>query len=89
MYSPAGGAGIEIREAKAWPADTSKTIFQGLSACNAACVLIPFALLALSSATAFAQMNLRARWDRMQAAHTVTAALFFSPHLFFRPPPAR
>lgn len=87
-YGPANGPSGDIQSQKARPADLPAVVSHGVSALSS--VTFPLALVFLASVTAITRRNVNflsgvdARFNHIP----VSAAPYFSPSLFFRPPPA-
>ncbi|MGP8253286.1 MAG: hypothetical protein ACLQHF_14745 [Terracidiphilus sp.] len=86
-YGPAAGPGCAVRAAKALPADSSQVVLHGVPAPDPVHPALPFLIFAVfvlapSAGTAFHMTRLANR-----GALTPASAPFFSPQLFFRPPP--
>lgn len=80
------GGGISA--AKAWPADMPRVVDHGIPSPNPIHPRISFAVLAAFSILSAAGAE---RWKRPAAAHRPVRAAsktYFTPLLFFRPPPA-
>jgi hypothetical protein len=87
-YGPQGGFGSDVRAAKALPADVPALVPHGAPAPDPIHPLISFALL-LAFAAGCALADVLLENEAAQNHLPVSAASYFSPHNFFRPPPAR
>jgi hypothetical protein len=86
-FGPTIGPGSAVRAAKALPADMPRLIEHGIPVPDPIHPQIPFALLttlAVDQANA-ADVPARSIASRRQSA--VSLAAYFSPQIFFRPPP--
>jgi len=87
-YGPTTAPGGNVQSQKARPADLPAVVSHGVS--NSPRITFALALIFLASAGAIASMvagsfpGAKAHSSRIQ----VSAAHYFSPGLFFRPPPA-
>ena len=88
-YCPAGGSGSEIVAAKARPADLPEIVSRGVLAPgpihSQMFVVFLAALIAASVWKADALPGRNTVYSRL----SVSSAAYFSPSLFFRPPPVR
>jgi hypothetical protein len=88
-YGPEGGAGSDIAAAKARPADPPEVVAGGVHAPDPVYSQSAFVFLAALTAAfvwrADALLGHRIAYSRL----SVSAAAYFSPNLFFRPPPTR
>jgi len=87
-FGPALGVGSDIQAAKALPADMPKVIEHGIPVPDPIHPQVPFALLTALVAeqltgTATPTRNLAPAVD-----FAVSEAAYFSPAIFFRPPPS-
>jgi len=88
-YSPAGGSVNDIAAAKARPADLPEVVVHGVPAPDPVHPLILFvSLTALTTASLRKAEALLGR-NTVYNYHLVSSAAYFSPSLFFRPPPVR
>lgn len=87
-YGPANGPSGDIQSQKARPADLPAVVSHGVSALSP--VTFPLALAFLASVTAITRRNVNflSGVDASFNHIPVSAAPYFSPSLFFRPPPA-
>jgi hypothetical protein len=87
-YGPAKGPGIGVQSQKARPADLPALVSHGVSTLPS--VSFPLALIFLVSVAAIAWTDANfLRGVDVDCNHIpVSAASYFSPGLFFRPPPA-
>jgi hypothetical protein len=87
-YGPTSGPNSDIQSQKARPADLPAVVSYGVSAL--APVTSPLALIFLASAAAIARTDavFLPGVDVEFKPIPVSAAQYFSPGLFFRPPPA-
>jgi hypothetical protein len=87
-YSPASGPLVAIQSAKARPADLPELVSHGVSAHPEA--PLQFALVYVSALTAivYAIGEFHCRFDVGYRRRSLFATTYFSPGLFFRPPPA-
>ena len=85
-YGPQVGIGSDMSAAKALPADVPDVVRHGVPAPDPIHPLVPFLLLPIFAASILADAHLRLR----PAHHppSFSAASYFSPKNFFRPPPA-
>ena len=88
-YGPAGGSGTDIVAAKARPADLPEVVSHGIHAPEPvhSQMLVVFleALLAPSLRKADSLLVCNSAYNYL----SVSSAAYFSPNLFFRPPPVR
>jgi hypothetical protein len=88
-YSPTGGSGIDIVAAKARPADLPEVVTHGVPAPDPVrSQLTVIFLSALATEPLWKAHTLLGRsivYNRL----SVSSAAYFSPNLFFRPPPVR
>lgn len=86
-YGPANGPGRDVMSQKARPADLSVVALRGISARPAAALPATLILyIAVSAITEF-RFNFLPGIDIPLNKIPVSAASYFSPGLFFRPPP--
>src|ERR1700740_618822 len=86
-YSPSSGPLSAIQSAKARPADGPELVSRGLAAASSAPLQWAFILLAAFATTGLMVAE-SSGWLRVVPRnHAVTTATYFSPGLFFRPPP--
>jgi hypothetical protein len=87
-YGPASGPGRDIQSEKALPADLPAVVSHGLSTHLPA--IFPLALLFVASiaAKAWTEANFLPGADIDFNHVPVSASPYFSPSLFFRPPPS-
>jgi hypothetical protein len=87
-YGPAKGPGTDVQSQKALPTDLPAVVSHGVS--KLALVTFPLAMIFLASAQAIAwtDANFLSGVDFDSNHIPVSAAAYFSPGLFFRPPPA-
>ncbi|HEY1768157.1 MAG TPA: hypothetical protein VGG26_10895 [Terracidiphilus sp.] len=86
-YGPALGAGSAVRAAKALPADMLRAVEHGVPVPDPIHPALAFAVL-----TAFLSIRLADApvcGELVRNLPSVARAAFFSPFIFFRPPPAR
>jgi hypothetical protein len=88
-YGAAGSSGSDITAAKARPADQPEPVAGGVHAPDPVYSQLAFVFLAaLTAASLWMADALPGRG--VACSHlSVSAAAYFSPSLFFRPPPAR
>jgi hypothetical protein len=87
-YGPAGGSGRDIVAAKALPADLPVVVRRGVPAPGPIHAQTVFMLAAFAAAFLYKADALRGR-NTVYARLSVSSAAYFSPSLFFRPPPVR
>jgi hypothetical protein len=87
-YGPTNGPSGDIHSQKARPADLPEVVSHGTSALTP--VIFPLTLIFLASVAAIAwtDANFLPGVDVDSNRIPVSAASYFSPSLFFRPPPA-
>jgi hypothetical protein len=84
-YGPLMGPGSEVRAAKAMPADMPRVIEHGIPTPDPIHPNIPFAILTALPVERPARIP---AWSEILRSHTlVSRAAYFSPPIFFRPPP--
>jgi hypothetical protein len=86
-YGPDSGPGVTVSAAKALPADIPCLVSHGVPVPDPIHPLIPFVLLVLSAASCLPS-NLRLKLLQRHNHRPAFSAFCFSPHSFFRPPPA-
>jgi hypothetical protein len=84
-YGPATDPGSAVRFAKALPADLPQVVSHGIPTPDPLHPAIPFLLFATFLLAVGAENRMMRKAP--QGARTPQAASFFSPQLFFRPPP--
>jgi hypothetical protein len=87
-YGPSAGLGSGISAAKAWPADMPRVVNYGVPTPDPVHPRIPFAVLAVFTFVSIAGADHWERQDPLRGRVPVVAKAYFSPFLFFRPPPA-
>lgn len=88
-YSPGGGSVNDIAAAKAHPADLPEVVAHGVPAPGPFLPRIQFVLLAVL-ATAYLGKSDVLPGRNIEYNHlSVSSAAYFSPSLFYRPPPVR
>lgn len=85
-YGPAVGPGSAVRAAKALPADMPRVIEHGVPVPDPIHPNIPFAVLAAGVMEQSADVP--ARREIVRSHFPVSRSSYFSPPVFFRPPPA-
>jgi hypothetical protein len=87
-YGPANGPGVDIQSQKAMPTDLPAVVSHGIATHPAS--PFPLALLLFASVGAMAWLgaDFLHRIDLDFNPISVSSASYFSPGLFFRPPPA-
>jgi len=89
LYTPSDGPGCDIRSAKGRPAEIPEVALHGISAPESAHPLMSFAFVStLAGGMILPARSIFGR-DLAHQPLPVSAAAFFSPHLFLRPPPIR
>lgn len=88
-YGPAAGPGSDVRAAKALPASLPRLVPHGFPLSVPVHPRIPVMLMAASFTAWFAGANIQICHNSFHSQLQVSSAAFFSPHLFFRPPPSR
>jgi hypothetical protein len=86
-FSPARGPAADIRAAKALPADTPVVVSHGITAPDPVHPLAPFVFLAAFAAACMLGADFLLTRPVACRQHPVSAAAYFFPGLFFRPPP--
>jgi hypothetical protein len=88
-YSPAGGSGSDIAAAKARPADLPEVVSHGVHAPDPAHSEVLVVFLATLTAPSLRKADSLLVHSSVNNHASVPAAAYFSPYLFFRPPPIR
>jgi hypothetical protein len=88
-YSPAGGSGSDIVAAKARPADLPEVVSHGVHAPDPFYPRIQFVLLSVLATADLGKADVLPRHNIVYNQRSVSSAAYFSPNLFFRPPPIR
>jgi hypothetical protein len=88
-YSSAGGPGCDIVAAKARPADLPEVVLRGVYAPNSADSQMLLVFLAALTAASLWKANALLERIVVYSHLSVSCAAYFSPALFFRPPPIR
>ena len=87
-YGPAKGPGSDVQSQKARPADLPAVVSHGFSTLPAVTLPLPLIFLAFAAVIAWTNAHFlpgaAVDFNRVP----VSAAPYFSPGLFFRPPPA-
>jgi hypothetical protein len=86
-YGPMGGPGSVVRAAKALPAEMPKVIEHGIPVPDPIHPGHTFAMLASLVAEPAAVTGNPGQHEQFRRATQVSAASYFSPQFFFRPPP--
>lgn len=86
-YGPINGAGSDIRSAKAFPTDTPKVVYRGVSSPDPAPPLIATALLVAFGLVCAIHMDLLLGRNRECRPQLAYLAAISATNLFFRPPP--
>ena|ERR1035438_10486268 len=86
-YSPASGSGSDIVAAKARPADLPEIISHGVHAPDPAHSEMLVVFLAPLTATSLRKADSLLVRNSVYNHLSVSSAAYFSPSLFFRPPP--
>lgn len=87
-YGPSADLEPGISAAKAMPADLPRVVNHGVPTPDPVHPRIPFALLAAFTFVSIAGADRSERHDPLRGCVPVAAKAYFSPILFFRPPPA-
>jgi hypothetical protein len=87
-YVPVNGLGDTMSAAKALPADTPDILYYGAPAPDPVPLQIPVAMLAVFTAVFVTGAFVLPRREIVNRHLQVSAAAYFSPGIFFRPPPA-
>lgn len=88
-YSPAGGSDNDIVAAKARPADQPEVVSRGVHAPNPVHSQTLFVFLAALTAASLWKADALLGHSSVYSRLSVSSAAYFSPNLFFRPPPIR
>jgi hypothetical protein len=88
-YRPTGGSGNDIVAAKALPADLPEVVAHGVHAPDSVRSQMPFVFLAALIAVFLWKEDTLLGHNIAYGQLTVSSAAYFSPSLFFRPPPVR
>jgi hypothetical protein len=86
-YGPRGGPASDVSAAKALPADVPDLVPHGVPAPDPFHPQVPIAFL-LTLAAGCVLMDVQLKLQSARAHLPVSAASYFSPNAFFRPPPA-
>jgi hypothetical protein len=86
-FGPAVGPGSAVRTAKALPADMPRVIEHGIPVPDPTHPHIPFAMLTAFFAAPPAGADVPAHERALRRDSPVSLAGYFSPQIFFRPPP--
>lgn len=86
-YGPSGGPGSAVRSAKAMPIDNPRVVQHGIPAPDPLHPQLTVAFVALLFALPAVAENLSGRVTTRALGRFATAQ-YFSPPVFFRPPPA-
>jgi hypothetical protein len=86
-FGPAVGPGSAVRAAKALPADMPRVIEHGVPVPDPIHPHIPFAMLRAFCATPLSGADVPAQEWFAHRYVPVSLAAYFSPQIFFRPPP--
>ena len=86
-YGPPAGPGSAVSSAKALPADLPQVVSHGVPVPNPVSPALPFLLLAGFALVLSAGLDSRMTRRVVRVALTPASRSFFSPQLFFRPPP--
>jgi hypothetical protein len=88
-YSPVGGSGSDIVAAKARPADLPKVVSHGAHAPAPVDSLMLVVFLAAWLAPSLLKADDFLECNSVYNHLSVSSAAYFTPNLFFRPPPVR
>lgn len=88
-YGPDGGSGRDIVAAKALPADQPEVVSRGFDAPNPVHSQGLLVFLAALTAASLWKANALLVRSNVYSRLSVISTAYFSPSLFFRPPPVR
>ena len=88
-YSPAGGSGSDIVAAKARPNDLPEVVAHGVPALDPVRSQILVGFLAALTVSFLWKADALPGRNIVYGCLSVSSAAYFSPYLFFRPPPVR
>ena len=88
-YGPAGGSGSDIAAAKARTADLPEVVYHGVHAPDPVRTQMLVVFLAALTAPCLRKADSLLARDSVYSHLSVSSAAYFSPNLFFRPPPVR
>ena len=88
-YSAAHGSESDIAAAKAWPADLPQVVAHGIQGLNRIHTPALVLFVASFASASFEKAEVLRGSNLLCSRLSVFSAAYFSPHLFFRPPPVR
>jgi len=88
-YSSAGGSGSDIVAAKARPVDLPEVVSHGVHLPGPVYSRMLVVLLAALTSPSLSKVDFLRIHDSVYNCLSVSFAAYFSPNLFFRPPPVR